>query len=108
MTIAESFLVDMIRLRSGEFAKGVIGSPFYAVCERLSSLAPSGVKVPQAALLHALKEAGWKDMGRLASAKYSTKKQIFCAPDMVNWTKTDLRNAVEDATPPTPKVVNLR
>lgn len=108
MTIAESFLTDMIRLRSGEFAKGVIGSPFYAVCERLSSLAPSGVKVPQAALLHALKEAGWKDMGRLASAKYSTKKQIFCAPDLVNWTKTDLRNAVEDATPPAPKVVNLR
>lgn len=108
MTIAESFLTDMIRLRSGEFAKGVIGSPFYAVCERLASLAPSGVKVPQAALLHALKEAGWKDMGRLASAKYSTKKQIFCAPDMVNWTKTDLRNAVEDTAPPTPKVVNLR
>lgn len=108
MSIAESFLTDMIRLRSGEFAKGVIGSPFYGICERLSSLAPSGVKVPQAALLHALKEAGWKDMGRLASAKYSTKKHIFCAPDMVRWTKTDLRNAVEDTAPPAPKVVNLR
>lgn len=108
MSIAESFLVDMIRLRLGEFAKGAIGSPFYGLCERLASLAPAGVKVPQSALLHALKEAGWKDMGRIASGKHPSKKHVFCAAEYEEWSKSDLRNLVEDDAPPKPKVVNLR
>jgi hypothetical protein len=59
MSMAESFLVEMLKGRKGEFAKGVIGSPFHALCDRLTGLAPSNVKVPQAALLHALKEAAF-------------------------------------------------
>ena len=107
MSIAESFLVEMIRGRVGEFAKGVISSPFYALCDRVASSAPSGVKVPQAALLHALKEAGWVDVGRLASAEYSTKKHVYAAPDVAErYTKSDLRRMVEE--PVTPKVVNLK
>jgi hypothetical protein len=56
--------------------------------------------VVQGALLHALKEAGWVDCGRLASRAHQTKKHIFCAPEMVNTSKTDLRAMVE-APPPT-------
>ena len=99
MSIAESYLVDLMRLKIGEFSRGVIGSPFHAVCDRLAGSAPSGVKVPQTALLHAFKEAGWVDCGRLKSRDYDTKKHIFCAPDMVDRPKSELRRMVEDAPP---------
>jgi hypothetical protein len=95
MSTAESFLVDQMTRRVGEFSRGVIGAPFHAVCDRLQGLAPAGVKIVQAALLHALKEAGWVDMGRIASRQYGTKKHIFCTPDMVDTSKSDLRALVE-------------
>ena len=95
MSSAESFLVDQMRRRAGDFARGVIGSPFHSICDRLQGSAPQGVKVVQPALLHALKEAGWVDMGRLKSRDYDTKKHIFCAPDMVDVAKSDLRRLVE-------------
>ena len=96
MSSAESFLVEMMRHRIGEFAKGVVGSPFHALCDRVAGAAPSGVKVPQAALLHAFKEAGWVDLGRVASADFQSKKNLFCAPDMVGTPKSTLRRMVED------------
>jgi hypothetical protein len=95
MSTAEAFLVDMIRRRVGEFSRGVVGAPFHAMCDRLQGMAPSGVKVVQNALLHALKEAGWIDMGRIMSHELTTKKHVFCAPDMVKKSKSDLRRAVE-------------
>jgi hypothetical protein len=95
MSSAESFLVDQMRRRAGDFARGVIGSPFHMICDRLQGSAPQGVKVVQPALLHALKEAGWVDMGRLKSRDYDTKKHIFCAPDMADVAKSDLRRLVE-------------
>jgi hypothetical protein len=99
LSIAESFLVEAMRLKVGEFSKGVIGSPFHAVCDRLAGSAPAGVKVPQQALLHAFKEAGWVDLGRVASADYPSKKHLFCAPDMAGGNKSALRRLVEDAPP---------
>ena len=107
MSVAESFLVDMIRERRGEFAKGVVGAPFYSLCERLLANAPTGVKLHHAQLLHALKEAGWIDLGRIASAKYGTKKHVFAAADVVKaHSKSDLRNMLED--PPAPALVLVR
>ena len=97
---AESYLVDLIQNRLGEFAVGVIASPFHALCDRLAGMAPAGVKIPQAALLHALKEAGWIDCGRLASREYPSKKQIYCAPDLLSVGKSELRRMVEDAPAP--------
>jgi hypothetical protein len=91
---AESFLVDQLENRLGEFSKGVVASPFYALCDRLAGLA--GNKIPQAALLHALKEAGWLDMGRIGTREYQTKKHLFCAPDMVELGKAELRRLAED------------
>jgi hypothetical protein len=61
----------------------------------LQGLAPQGVKVVQGALLHALKEAGWIDCGRLMSRDLTAKKHIFCAPDMVGTAKSELRRMVE-------------
>jgi hypothetical protein len=107
MSIAESFLVEMLRNRKGEFARGVIGSPFHALCDRLAGLAPSNVKVPQAALLHALKEAGWVDCGRLKSREFDTKKHIFAAPELATiLSKSELRRALEDL--PAPQTVQTK
>jgi len=95
MSTAESFLVDLMRRRAGEFSRGVVGGPFHAICDRLQGQAPTGVKVVQAALLHALKEAGWVDMGRLKSRDYDSKKHVFCVREMVDMSKSDLRRMVE-------------
>ena len=105
MSMAESFLVEQMRNRVGEFTRGVIGSPFHSICDRLAGAAPSGVKVPQAALLHALKEAGWVDCGRLKSREYDSKKHIYCAPDLADMPKSELRRAVEVNEPPKMVVV---
>lgn len=97
MSGAESFLVNLIRSRSRAFSAGVVGAPFYALCDELQLYAPQGVRIVPAALLHALKEAGWHDMGRLASREYQTKKHIFCAPEMAHSTRSELRRAIEKA-----------
>ena len=101
MSMAESYLVEMLKNRTGEFSRGVIGSPFHSLCDRLAGQAPSGVKVPQAALLHALKEAGWVDCGRLASHDFPSKKHIFASPEIYETAKkSDIRRMVEENPPP--------
>jgi len=105
MSGAESFLVEMMRARMGEFAPGVLGGPWQSVCDRLTGQAPPGMKLPVAALLHAFREAGWVDMGLLKSRAFSTKKHIYCAPDMVNRSKSELRDAVQ--TPSDSKIAQL-
>jgi hypothetical protein len=96
MSTAESILTEMLRDRRGPFAQGVIGSPFHVVCDRVqgSGAAPPGVKIVQGALLHALREAGWVDMGRLTSREFPNKKHIFVAPDVAGLSKSDMRRAV--------------
>jgi hypothetical protein len=98
MSAGESYLVDQLRARGGEFARGAIGSPFHALCDRLSG--PAGFKVFQTQLLHALREARWIDCGRVACADFTTKKHVFCAPELAGTSKSDLRRLVE--LPPAP------
>jgi hypothetical protein len=106
MSGAESFLVEMMRARLGEFASGVLGGPWQSTCDRLTGVAPAGMKLPVAALLHAFREAGWVDMGLLKSRAHTTKKHVFCAPDMVNRSKSELRDACEpDGKSPLMKLV---
>lgn len=100
MSGAESFLVEMMRARVGEFAAGVAGAPWHALCDRLQGQAPAGMKIVQGALLHAFKEAGWVDMGRLASRAHSTKKHVFTAPEMQHLSRSEMRDMVE--SPPAP------
>ena len=111
MSVAESYLVDMMRLRVGPFASGVVGGPFHKLCDLLvtEGKVPAGVKVPQAALLHAFKEAGWVDCGRLGSADFHTKRHIFAVsgrlrgfipnPIFAGWWKTLI--------PPRSKVIGI-
>lgn len=97
MSAAESYLVELMRNRSGMFADGVIGGPFHRLGDILAPFMPAGLKVPQAALLHALKEAGWIDMGRIGSVEHPTKKHIFVAPDALqSYSKSDLRRMAEN------------
>jgi len=96
MSGAESFLVELMRARLGEFSSGVAGAPWHALCDRLQGQAPAGMKIVQGALLHAFKEAGWIDMGLLKSRTHQNKKHIFCAPDMVTLSRTELRDMVQD------------
>ena len=105
MSSAESYLVDMIRGRSDDFARGVISSPFHAVCDRLSARSPGGKMIHQQALLHSLKEAGWADMGRLASSELTTRKHVFCAPEFKRLSKSDLRRMAEPSVAPSLSVV---
>ena len=105
MSGAESFLVDLMRNRLGEFSKGVVGAPWHALCDRLQGTAQGSVKIVQPALLHALKEAGWIDMGRIASRDLLTKKHIFCAPDMAGVSRSELRRMVEAAPPVSVRLV---
>ncbi len=98
MSVGESFLVDLLRERRGEFSKGIVASPFHKLLDRLDSSAPGGFKIPQAAFIHALREAGWIDKGRLKSSEFASAKQIYIAPNdtaLENMSKSDLRRAVE-------------
>ena len=98
MSANESYLVDLIRDRRGLFALGVIASPFHTVCDTLSLNAPGTYKVSQGALLHALLECDWIDCGRIATRDLTTKKQVYCAPEMLIHKKSDLRAMVEGLT----------
>lgn len=98
---AESYLVDLIRNRVGEFAKGVVASPFYSLCDRVAGSAPAGVKIPQAALMHALREAGWVDLGRIKSRANDARKHVYCAPDLADRSKSELRDMAEENPAPT-------
>ena len=93
---AEGHIIEMIRNKLGEFAHGIISSPFHPVCDRLAGSIPHGVKVPPAALLHALKEAGWRDCGRICSTENSSKKHIFAEPSVVaGMNSSQIRNLAE-------------
>jgi hypothetical protein len=65
-SMAESYVIEQVMRPSPEFAAGVIASPFHKICNQLQQGAPGGVKVPQAAFLHGLKEAGWIDLGAVS------------------------------------------
>jgi hypothetical protein len=56
--------------------------------------------VPQAALLHALKEGGWIDCGRIKSREFDTKKHIFACAEMADLSKSELRRLIEENPPP--------
>ena len=95
MSTAESVLVDLMKSRRGEFAAGVIAAPFHVVCGNMALHMPAGVKVPQAALFHALQEAGWKDMGRLSAVGLTSSRHVYCAPELAHYSKSDLRRMCE-------------
>jgi len=96
MSTAESVLVEMMRARVGPFEQGVIGSPFHIICDRVqgSGAVPPGIKIVQGALFHALREAGWADMGLVHSREFNTKKHLFVAPQLVTMSRSEMRAVV--------------
>jgi hypothetical protein len=97
MSGAESYLVDLMRSRSGPFASGVAGGPFHVLIDRVmqSGLVPPHIKFPTAALLHAFKEAGWYNHGRVMTRELTGKRHIFSAPDINHLNKSELRRIAE-------------
>ena len=107
MSSLESSIVQMIHKKEHDFGRGVIGSPLHPVCDRIADMLnmPRN-KVPQSALLHALKESGWKDLGRIASADLPNKKRVFASKEAArDYSKSDLRRMIELL--PEPKAVVL-
>ena len=100
MSSAESFLVELLRERSGEFAKGVVAAPFHRLLDRLQGVVPGGAKLYQAAFLHALNEAGWIDKGRVKSRRHDSARHVYCHPDMRDTSNSDLRDLVEELPAP--------
>ena len=74
---AEAYVIEQINRGVSEFAAGVVASPFYKLCDSLHAGSPGNIKIPQAALLHGLKEAGWTDLGAIKSAEFQTKKNLW-------------------------------
>lgn len=112
MSMTESHMVEMMQRRMGPFSKGVVGGPFHRVCDAIANaMNVSSAKVPQAALLHAFKEAGWIDIGRIGSREHPTKRHIFAEQGIARvYSKSDLRRMIEDEGVATVdgKVVGLR
>ena len=105
-SMAETYIIEQIERSSPEFAVGVIASPVHRICSSLQSGSPNGTKIVPAALYHALKEAGWEDLGMVKSAEYQTKKNMWARPDMLKrYNKSELRRMVEQAPEPGLKLV---
>ena len=110
LSVAESFLVDLMRNRIGPFSGGVVGGPFHRLCDQIvTNHVPPGVKVPQAALLHAFKEGGWIDCGRVGSSDFPTKRHIYADPEIAKkYSKSELRRMIENVASVGQKVVSIR
>jgi len=92
---AEAWILDQINKRAGIFASGAVAGPWQGVCEVLQPLAPHSIRLVAPALLHALREAGWVDHGRLHSRAYPSNRHVIAAPEMSEHSKSDIRAAVE-------------
>jgi hypothetical protein len=92
---AETYLIDLMRNRTGEFAKGVVAAPW----NRLLDILQSGLannKLYKGILMEAFKEAGWIDRGLVMSKQHTTKRHVFCHPDLTHVSNSDLRRVVEE------------
>ena len=94
---AEDYLVGQIERRAGEFARGYVSSRWSMLLDRLQGSAPATIKLNKHALFHALKEAGWISRGRIHSAEFPTKVDVWCAEEFKDTPKSDLRRLVEPA-----------
>ena len=97
-SMAETYIIEQIERPSPEFAAGVIASPVHRLCNTLQQGSPNNVKIVPPALYHALKEAGWEDLGMVKSKEYQTKKNLWARPNMLRtYSKSELRRMVEQA-----------
>lgn len=94
----EAILVEMMTERRGEFSLGAVAGPWQQLCDRLAGYMPAGSKVTVYALFHALREAGWLDLGRVKTAELATKVHLMAAPDVLaryEGNRSEIRRLVE-------------
>jgi hypothetical protein len=104
---AEAAIMRLIEAGVSDFGKGVVASPWQSVADRLMAHMPeSGRRVHPNAVVHALKESGWVDCGRIMSREHTTKRHLFVRPDMMAKPKSELRALVE--APPEPKLALVK
>ena len=84
LSAVESALVEMMRQRRGEFALGAVQGPWQALVDRLQAIMPAGTKCSVHALFHALREAGWIDLGRVKTATDGNKVHVYAAQDTLD------------------------
>lgn len=92
---AETYLIDLMRNCQGEFAKGVVAGPWNKLTDLLQGGLPNG-KVYKMVLMESFKEAGWIDRGLIMSKQHTTKRHVFCHPDLADLSNTELRRIVEE------------
>ncbi len=92
MSGGELYLADMVRERRGLFARGVIGSPWSDVIAELAKVCQGPTREM---VFVALRESGWKDMGRVQSREFSTPKHAWVAPEYAKRPKSEIRNMLE-------------
>lgn len=103
---AEAAIMRLIEAGVSDFGKGVVASPWQSVADRLMAHMPeSGRRVHPNAVVHALKQAGWVDCGRIMSREHTNKKHLFVRPDMMAKPKSELRALVEAPPPPIMQLV---
>jgi hypothetical protein len=90
---AESTLVDMINAGVGIFSTGVVIGPW---SERMQQLRDqvNNVTLYQAALMSALKDAGWHDCGYIM-ARGLSRVHAWCHPDLAGEPSSDLRRLAQ-------------
>ena len=94
------YLADQISNKKGEFAKGVVMSPWGELCDRLQDDAPSNIgKITPSLLMQVLKKLNWRDVGMINSRDFNSKKRAFRSPELVGLRKSDLRRIGEDSQP---------
>jgi hypothetical protein len=92
----ESYLVDLIETKGGPFASGVACPPFNDIMPILYAVAPANLRITPSAVMTAMKEAKWVDIGRIGSRQYQTKKHVLAAPDLAyTMSKSQLRELAE-------------
>jgi len=84
LSAVESALVEMMRQRRGEFALGAVQGPWQALVDRLQAVMPIGSKCTVHALFHALREAGWIDLGRVKTAADSNKVHLYASQETID------------------------
>lgn len=98
---AEAHILEQIQSRQGPFKHGAVCGPWHKVIAEMQVYSGNHKLYPQALLL-ALREAGWRDMGHTHSRDYPTKKHLFCAPGLVDVPKAELRRIAETGKADTP------
>ena len=93
----EENLLDMIRKREGVFEKGVLSTPLGPVMDILRHTLPRTAQfLHKNAVLSALHEAGWVNVPKCHSVRNLSLKNIFCAPELKNCSKSELADLLAE------------